>query len=58
MSVNDYEVGDWICFMTGDGLVISEVRYVVEGSLYIAYITDVGTVHGCDVLESRPKKES
>jgi hypothetical protein len=54
----DYRVGDWICFMTANGLVISEIRYVTDGILYINYITDAGTVHESDVLECRSKEKS
>lgn len=57
MSDHDYNVGDWICFMTGNGLVISEVRYVTEGTLFINYVTDAGTVHEPDVLESRSEAQ-
>ena len=48
-------VGDWICFSYNGGVVIGEVRYVRDASLYTSYLTDAGIANEEDVLEIRKK---
>lgn len=52
MKIN---IGDWICFMANNELIISEVKYIEQELVHTFYVTNKGKVPLGNVKEVRGK---